>query len=60
MLVFDFGSEVYAYSGKSANFNDRKIGARLAQELWGAGWDYSSCLINPVFGVSKQMKADSR
>jgi len=60
VLVFDFGSEVYSYSGKSANFDDRKIGARLAQELWGAGWDYTSCLINPVFGVSKLMTADSR
>ncbi len=31
VLVFDFGSEVYVYNGKSAAFETRKIGARLAQ-----------------------------
>ena len=31
VLVFDFGSEVYAYSGKNASFEARKVGARLAQ-----------------------------
>ena len=60
VLVFDFGSEVYSYSGKSADFNDRKVGQRLAQELWTAGWDYSSCVVNPVYGVSKEMKSSSR
>ena len=32
VMVFDFGSEVYAYSGKNASFEERKVGARLAQE----------------------------
>ncbi len=31
VLVFDFGSEVYVYNGKSAAFETRKVGARLAQ-----------------------------
>lgn len=31
VLVFDFGSEVYVYNGKSAAFETRKEGARLAQ-----------------------------
>ena len=31
VLIFDFGSEVYAYSGKNASFDARKVGARLAQ-----------------------------
>ena len=31
VLVFDFGSEVYVYNGKSAAFETRKAGARLAQ-----------------------------
>ena len=35
--MFDFGSEVYCYSGKNASFDGRKVGTRLAQELWTAG-----------------------
>ena len=29
--MFDFGSEVYVYNGKNAGFEERKVGARLAQ-----------------------------
>jgi len=60
VLVFDFGSEVYCYSGKNASFDGRKVGARLAQELWTAGWDYTGCDLNPVYGTIKNMTESSR
>ena len=55
VLVFDFGSEVYVYNGKNAPFETRKIGARLGQELWCSGWDYSECLMNPVYGLKRDL-----
>jgi len=60
VLVFDFGSELYVYNGKNAPFETRKVGARLAQELWNEGWDYSGCLTNPVYGRQKEMVSSSR
>ena len=55
VLVFDFGSEVYVYNGKNAPFETRKIGARLGQELWSSGWDYSDCFMNPVYGEKREL-----
>ena len=60
VLVFDFGSELYVYNGKNAPFLSRKVGARLAQELWNSGWDYTGCHTNPVYGSARQMTATSR
>ena len=34
VLVFDFGSEMYIWSGKNALFDTRKIGLKLAKDLW--------------------------
>lgn len=34
VLVFDFGSEMYTWSGKNALFDTRKIGLKLAKDLW--------------------------
>ena len=55
VLVIDFGSEVYVYNGKNAAFETRKVGARLAGELWSSGWNYSQCLMNPVYGSRREM-----
>jgi len=60
VLVFDFGSEIYVYNGKNAPFETRKAGARLAQDLWSSGWDYSDCSINPVYGKKTEMICDTR
>jgi len=60
VLVFDFGSEIYVYNGKNAPFEARKVGARLAQDLWSSGWDYSDCSINPVFGKKMEMICNTR
>lgn len=48
-MVFDFGSEMYVWSGKMAPLEVRKRAMRLAKELWDQGYDYSECAINPVF-----------
>ena len=59
VLVFDFGSEVYVYNGKNAPFETRKVGARLAQELWNSGWNYTGCNMNPVYGDMTSMVRES-
>ncbi|KAL5006122.1 hypothetical protein ScPMuIL_017280 [Solemya velum] len=48
VLVFDFGSELYVWQGKLASQQKRKLGIKLAQQLWEKGYDYSSCHINPL------------
>ena len=48
------------YNGKNAPFETRKIGSRLAHELWNSGWNYIGCSINPVYGSNKNMKSSSR
>jgi supervillin len=61
VLVFDFGSEVYVYSGKNAPFEARKAGARLGAELWAAGWDYTGCRLNPALGRAEDLvRAEGR
>ncbi len=37
VLVFDFGSEVYVWNGKSAPFETRRLGVKLAKDLWEKG-----------------------
>ena len=54
VIVFDFGSEVYVYNGKSAPYLERKAGALLAQELYTSGWDYTECQANPALGGRKE------
>ncbi|XP_023234443.1 uncharacterized protein LOC111634006 [Centruroides sculpturatus] len=48
VLVFDFGSEMYIWQGKTAPFEKRKVAVVLAKELWEQGYDYSECDINPL------------
>ena len=48
MYVFDFGSEVYLWTGKKVPFATRKSGLRLLDEIWSKGYDYSNCDINPL------------
>ena len=37
VLVFDFGSEVYVWNGRSAPFETRRLGIKLAKDLWEKG-----------------------
>ncbi|KAH3747622.1 hypothetical protein DPMN_182050 [Dreissena polymorpha] len=54
VFVFDFGSEVYLWQGKSVSPNQRKIAGRLAQQLWGQGYDYTTCEINPICPLKEE------
>ncbi|MCJ8738394.1 hypothetical protein PDJAM_G00035490 [Pangasius djambal] len=47
-LVFDFGSEVYVWTGKDVALSDRKVAVQLGKQLWSGAYDYSSCRINPL------------
>ncbi|XP_071484641.1 uncharacterized protein [Diadema antillarum] len=48
VFVFDFGSEIYVWRGKSASKKKRKAAAQLAQLLWERGYDYSEYDVNPI------------
>ena len=48
VFVFDFGSELYIWQGKTVTPAQRKIGLKLAEQLWEKGYDYSSCDVNPL------------
>jgi len=47
VIVFDFGTEFYVWQGKAVKPEQRKLGLKLARQLWDKGYDYSSCDINP-------------
>ncbi|KAF7705184.1 supervillin [Silurus meridionalis] len=47
-LVFDFGSEVYVWTGKDVALSDRKVAVQLGKQLWIGGYDYSTCSVHPL------------
>lgn len=47
VLVFNFGTEVYVWMGKSAVADDKRAALRLAHELFSAEFDYGQCELNP-------------
>uniref|UniRef100_A0A4W4G549 HP domain-containing protein n=1 Tax=Electrophorus electricus TaxID=8005 RepID=A0A4W4G549_ELEEL len=47
-LVFDFGSEVYVWTGKDVSLSDRKVAVQLGKQLWGGAYDYRTCRVNPL------------
>lgn len=46
--MFDFGTEMYVWQGKTVTMEKRKQGIKLAQKLWEKGYDYEECAINPL------------
>lgn len=48
IIVFDFGTEMYVWSGKTANMEHKNKAFKLAQELWNEGFNYEDCYICPV------------
>ncbi|XP_071943115.1 uncharacterized protein [Antedon mediterranea] len=62
ILVFDFGSELYLWQGRSTSVADRKLGLKLCQLIWDQGYDYSDYDINPIFpsNPEKSKKGKSR
>ncbi|KAK5642159.1 hypothetical protein RI129_008326 [Pyrocoelia pectoralis] len=47
-FVFDFGGEMYVWSGKNALLEEKKKALKLARELWNEGYNYTECGINPL------------
>lgn len=69
IVVFDFGTEMYVWSGKTALMEHKNKAFKLAQELWNEGFNYEGCSLCPVtvasvLGVRKDsqvpLKANSR
>ncbi|XP_070156872.1 supervillin isoform X1 [Polyergus mexicanus] len=48
ILVFDFGTEMYIWSGKGVTADKKKLATRLATEMWNDGYDYSECTACPI------------
>lgn len=48
ILVFDFGTEMYIWSGKGISTEKKKIATRLATKMWNDGYDYSECTACPI------------
>uniref|UniRef100_A0A182Q3I3 HP domain-containing protein n=1 Tax=Anopheles farauti TaxID=69004 RepID=A0A182Q3I3_9DIPT len=48
VLVFDFGSEMYVWSGKNAPSDGKRAALRLAQEMYGGAYSYEECQLNPL------------
>ncbi|XP_044270482.1 uncharacterized protein LOC123015087 isoform X2 [Tribolium madens] len=48
VLVFDFGTEMYVWSGKNAPLDKKNLAFKLAKELWDLGYDYSECSVCPL------------
>lgn len=48
VIVFDFGSEMYIWSGKNASPEKKNLAMKLAKDMWDEGFDYSDCSINPL------------
>ncbi|KAF3420188.1 hypothetical protein E2986_05710 [Frieseomelitta varia] len=52
VLVFDFGSEMYIWSGKGASTDKKKLATHLATEMWQEGYDYTECTVCPISAAS--------
>lgn len=48
IIVFDFGAEMYVWSGKTASMEQKNKAFKLAQELWKEGFNYEDCQVCPV------------
>ncbi|KAJ8925021.1 hypothetical protein NQ315_001187, partial [Exocentrus adspersus] len=70
ILVLDFGSEMYVWSGKNAPLDKKRLTLKLAKEMWEDGYNYTECCVCPlnvaaVLGARQQdapssLKGDKR
>lgn len=58
VIVLDFGSEMYVWSGKTAPISEKKIALQLAKDLWSEGYNYSDCGMCPLNVASILGKRD--
>ena len=47
VCVFDFGPEFYVWQGKGVTMEQRKLGMKLAKQLYDKGYDYSMSAVSP-------------
>lgn len=45
--MFDFGAEMYLWTGKEVPFERKKLAMTLTNDLWAKGYDYSEFDMNP-------------
>lgn len=48
IVVLDFGSEMYVWSGKTAPISEKKLALNLAKEMWNEGYNYTDCGVCPL------------
>ncbi|XP_044756067.1 supervillin-like isoform X2 [Coccinella septempunctata] len=48
VFVFDFGTEMYVWSGKNASSKNKQTIMKLAKELWDEGYNYAECSVCPL------------
>ncbi|CAL1545203.1 unnamed protein product, partial [Lymnaea stagnalis] len=66
VIVFDFGTEFYLWQGKSVTMDQRRLGLKLAKQLFEKGYDYTQSVINPISPLKTEdhgglpVKADKR
>lgn len=46
--MFDFGTEMYIWSGKEISTDKKKLATQLATEMWNNGYDYSDYAVCPI------------
>jgi len=53
-FVFDFGSEMYVWTGKNVLLDVRRRVLKLAADQWQSGYDYSEFPVNPLCPLTRQ------
>ncbi|XP_041673238.1 supervillin isoform X3 [Cheilinus undulatus] len=47
-LVFDFGSELYLWTGQDVSLSRMDVALQLTHQVWVGAYDYSNCQVNPL------------
>ena len=52
--MFDFGSEMYVWTGKHVPLDARRRVLKLATDRWQNGYDYSEFPVNPLCPLTRK------